>query len=97
MNTKEPSNEWNLKKHFKNVWIQVSNDFTHPIFLLLLFLLLFFVVWGGYIQKNNRIKQAAHIAAVTFIIAYFSRLDLVFTAAFVVSGLYLLGFQKCIP
>lgn len=82
-------------KHFSLAWSQIKDDFTEPLFLGLFTGLIAFVVWSNAIQKENRkIRRAGRIALITFIIGYFSRLDLVFTAVILVTFLALIGFAE---
>lgn len=82
-------------KHFTLAWEQIRDDFTEPLFLTLFVGLVVFVMWSNAIQKDNsKVRRAGRIALITFIIGYFSRLDLVFTAVILVTFLALIGFAE---
>ena len=82
-------------KHFSLAWSQIKDDFSEPLFIGLFASLVAFVVWSNAIQKDNtKVRRAGRIALITFIIGYFSRLDLVFTAVILVTFLALIGFAE---
>jgi len=82
---------WYGNKHVKKAWKQIKEDFTYPVFDVLLVLLIIFAVWADRFQSNLRIKRASQTAILAFIIAYLGRLDLVFITAIVVFGVIMLS------
>ena len=71
-------------KHAKKAWGKIKEDFTYPMFDILLALLILFAIWADRYQSNQKLKRGTQTAVVGFIIAYLGRLDLVFVAATVV-------------
>lgn len=63
---------------------RILEDFTHPIFLINITILSIFTIYGFKYSKTKRLRKATSAALVGFIVAYLSRLDLVFLPFYVI-------------
>jgi hypothetical protein len=90
----EKDKSWYGAKHAKKAWKTAKEDFSYPVFDVLLALLIVFYVWADRFQPNLKLKRGAQTAILGFIIAYLGRLDLVFIAAIVVFGIVMIGHSR---
>jgi hypothetical protein len=91
---KKKRDSWYGAKHAKKAWRKIKEDFTFPVFDVLLALLIGFAVWADRYQHNHKIKRAAQTGVLAFIIAYLGRLDLVFIAAILVFGVIMFSSSR---
>ena len=91
---KKKRESWYGSKYAKKAWRKFKEDFTYPVFDIMLVLFIGFTVWADRYQHNPKIRRAAQTAVLAFIIAYLGRLDLVFMAAIVVFGVVMFSSNR---
>lgn len=80
-----------ITKHFRRAWETIKEDIKHPTFDIFFLLLVALYVWAEKFQINSKVRRASQGAMLAFIIAYLSRMDLVFVAATIVFIVIMIG------
>lgn len=91
---KKKRKRWYGSHHVKKAWKQIKDDFTHPLFDVLIVLLIGFAVWADRFQSNAKLRHAAQAGVLAFITGYFARLDLVFVSATVVFAVVMFSHRQ---
>lgn len=68
---------------YGHVWKKLSSDFRRPMFSILAVIALIIILIGSN-SNHRRTREATHLAMSALIVSYFSHLDMVFPAFFLV-------------
>jgi hypothetical protein len=68
---------------YAHVWKSLKSDFSRPVFVVLAGIALVIILIGSNSDKR-RVREATHLAMSALIVSYFSHLNMVFPAFFLV-------------